>query len=484
MEGSSKKRLWGLLQSHEYSEAYDRLPSKYRSQVSRKTHDLMRNPKPGGSRTTLSGYDGLCRVRAGDFRIIYAYDDKVVQLLTLRRRDERTYDKLDDLEIQQLEEFRGVSGRGKGPNVADWEELAKKRAEPRPRPVESLPQPITVAMLDELEIPAEFRAALLDLTTASELLESDAVPYEYRLAVLEFICPRETKPTTQDPIPVIELGDLVDPAAAVVSGPIDASDPNDRQVPEEHVGSSERKPDIKTRSGLPVRVKFPTPLVVVSTRQQEPMKPYRGNTSKGIGRETHYTVKLDGTVQLLYSVGSNERALLTTDEHPELVALVNEAKRRGGSSQGGGRFLINEYRLVLVPTQSGEVLYAGVYTRDLEFMFEKTLISPVAPPSIRPGSVWPGPHVGIRYTLTAGAVDVRYEEVTARGTMRRVCLSEFHSSGDLVDLFSMFRAVKPNGGAVYVNEARELFAPVDDGQGYKRRYIGHLGGRPWFPDPS
>jgi mRNA-degrading endonuclease RelE of RelBE toxin-antitoxin system len=484
MEGSSKKRSWGLLRSQEYTEAYDRLPSKYRSQISRKTHDLMSNPKPGGSRTTLSGYERLCRVRAGDFRIIYAYDEKVVQLLTLRRRDESTYDKLDELEIQQLHEFQGISGSGRGPKIADWEELAKKRAEPRPKPVESLPQPITTSMLDGLDVPVEYRAALLSLTTANDLLESDAVPYEYRLAVLEFICPTRTKATTQEPIAVVEFADLVDPAAAVISGPIDAADSNDLNVPEEDVGSSERRRETKAKSGLPVRFKPPVPLVVIATRQQEPMKPYRGNTSKGIGKDTRYTVKLDGTVQLVYSVGSNERALLTTDEHPELVALVNEAKRRGGSSQGGGGFLINEYRLVLVPTQSGEVLYAGVYTRDLEFTFEKTLISPVAPPSIRPGDIWPGPHVGIKYTLAAGAKDVRYDEETARGTMRRVCLSEFHSNGDLSGLLSMLRTAKPNGGAVYVNEARELFAPVDDGKGYKRRYLGHLGGRPWFPDPS
>jgi hypothetical protein len=357
-----------------------------------------------------------------------------------------------------------------------------KRAEPRPKPLESLPEPITTAMLERLEIPPEFRAGLLNLKTPDDLLESDTVPYEYRLAVLEFICPTRTSVATQDPIPVIELADLVDGAAALVSGPIDASGTTEH--PEEEMSSSERKRGTKVKRGLPVRVKPPMPLVVISTRQQEPMKPYRGNTSKGIAQDTRYTVKLDGTVQLVYNVGGNERALLTTDEHPDLVSLVNEAKRRGGSSQGGGGFVINEYRLVLVPTQSGEVLYAGVYTRDLEFTFEKTLISPVAPPGLRPGDVWPGPHVGIRYTLAANAVDVRYEEKTQRGTTRRVCLSETHPGGALAGLLDICRMVKPKGGPLYVNEARELFAPVDDGNGYKRRYIGHLGGRPWFPDPS
>ena len=47
----------------------------------------------------------------------------------------------------------------------------------------------------------------------------------------------------------------------------------------------------------------------------------------------------------------------------------------------------------------------------------------------------------------------------------------------------MCRDVKPNGGAVYINQARELFAPVERGEKYERLYIGHLGTRPWFPEP-
>lgn len=214
------------------------------------------------------------------------------------------------------------------------------------------------------------------------------------------------------------------------------------------------------------------------------MKPYTGNTAKGIAKDARYTVKLDGSVQLLFEVGDKEHALLTTDAHPELVAMVNEAKRQGGSQQGGGGFVINEFRHVLVPTLDGRVLFAGLYTHDLDFTFEGSLISPVAPPSVRSGDIWPGPHVGIRYTLAAGARDVRYELTTSRGTIKTVALTDFHGQDALAGLLGCLRAVKPQGGAIYINEAREFFAPVDDGGGYRQRYIGHLGGRPWFPEPS
>ena len=164
--------------------------------------------------------------------------------------------------------------------------------------------------------------------------------------------------------------------------------------------------------------------------------------------------------------------------------MVNEAKHVGGATQGGGGFLINEYRHVLVPTQKGDTLYAGNYSIDLEFVFEGSVISPVAPPGIRPGTVWPGPHPGIRYTLTAGASDIRYEVTTARGTIKQVLLSDFHGRQAISPLLNACRALKAAGGAIYVNEAGEVFAPVDSGTGYERLYITHLGRHPWFPDPS
>ncbi len=461
MGGGSKRHAWALVQSEEYAEDLGRLSSKHRSQVARKAMDLTHNPQPGGSKTKLVGYDGLCRVRAGDYRIIYAYDDKVVQLLTLRRRAEDTYDNLDALELQRLEGFELTPRRKpEAQRVADWDETARQWAAPKPHPPEQLPGPIVENMLRELAIPPEHWPALLAVTTADGLLDCDPVPFEHRERVLEHLCPKKAPPSSPVPQPIVLVADMVDSRTAGLCGPIVA----DGYENQEHA----------VTPGV-----VPEPLAVVSTKELDPMKPYSGNLAKGIAKDSRYTVKLDGTIQLLYHVGDREHALLTTD----LIKLVNEAKRAGGSSAGGGGFVINEYRHVLVPTQKSGVLFAGVYTRDLEFAFEGTTISPVASSTIKSGDVWPGPHVGIRYTLAAGASDVRYEVETPRGTIRTVKLTDYHGPPALAGILGLFRAVKPNGGAVYVNEAREVFAPVDDGGGYKRRYICHLGDHPWFPEP-
>ena len=94
---NDNQRTWALAMNLEYRKEFNRLQRKYQNQIARKTQDLMIDPAPGGSRTQLKQYDGLCRLRAGEFRIIYAYNESVVELLSLRRRNEGTYDDLDQL---------------------------------------------------------------------------------------------------------------------------------------------------------------------------------------------------------------------------------------------------------------------------------------------------------------------------------------------------------------------------------------------------
>jgi hypothetical protein len=88
--------------------------------------------------------------------------------------------------------------------------------------------------------------------------------------------------------------------------------------------------------------------------------------------------------------------------------------------------------------------------------------------------------------VAAGCSDIRYDEVTMKGNtpiQKKVLLSSKHGDGAIEPLLSMIRKVKPNGGRLYINEARELFAPGDDADAGVYTYIGHLGKHPWFPDP-
>ena len=78
---------------------------------------------------------------------------------------------------------------------------------------------------------------------------------------------------------------------------------------------------------------------------------------------------------------------------------------------------------MLVPGVSG-CYYAGEYNELLEFEFEGRSITPQAPPGLPTGSVWPGSHVGIPYTLTADGQDVRYVAEPRPNVQKTIRLSE------------------------------------------------------------
>ena len=336
-------RSWALAMSPEYREEFSRVQRKYQNQISRKTQDLMHDPTPGGSRTILTQYDGLCRLRTGEYRIIYAYNDQLVQLLSLRKRNERTYDDLDQLELQQFAPFRNATnGRPATSQLPQWEEIARNWGAPKEEAPKPLPFPVDTALLDELDTPAEYRTILSQMRTEDELLGCDTVPTHICEKIIEAMFPPRIELIDDDPLPVVVLDDLVDEAAATVSGPIDTADKF--EVPAATNG-------------------IPKPLFLVPMKRMESMTAYSGNTARAVGQEARYTVKLNGTIQLTYAASNSERALLTTDGHDELVQLVNDAKRSGGATQGGGGFFINEFRHVLVPTQNVSAVRGQIHAR-------------------------------------------------------------------------------------------------------------------------
>ena len=163
-------------------------------------------------------------------------------------------------------------------------------------------------------------------------------------------------------------------------------------------------------------------------------------------------------IRLKYRISHRERALLTTDEHPDLVHMVNDVKKALSGSVGG-RFYINEFRDVLVPDGSGGSYWAGKYQESLEFDFDGTIIGPDAPAALEPGDVWEGPHAGVLYVLAAGAKDIKYR--LRLGKIERTeYLSEVVGVEAARALAARLGAVKGSeGGRFYINEACNFFAP-------------------------
>lgn len=61
----------------------DQLPGKIRRKVLSKLEMLEQNPRPFGAEK-LSGTDGLYRIRAGDWRIVYTVRDQELLVLVIR----------------------------------------------------------------------------------------------------------------------------------------------------------------------------------------------------------------------------------------------------------------------------------------------------------------------------------------------------------------------------------------------------------------
>ena len=215
--------------------------------------------------------------------------------------------------------------------------------------------------------------------------------------------------------------------------------------------------------------------------------PYPGLKPSNVNKDAKYSIRTgeDGEheVQLLYRLNAKERALLSTQDHSELVEMVNEAKLHGNGSPGGA-FYINEYLDVVVPTTDGECWFAGTYQNYLEFEFEGQLIGPRAHEDLSPGDPWPGPHVGIRYTLKAGGKDIGYTTSPRPKVERTELLSDHHGPEAAAELARRLAAVKGSeGGRIYINECGEFFSPPPDPR-EDFIYLGSLDEDLWFPPPD
>lgn len=128
--------------------------------------------------------DNLHRLRSGDYRIFYTYDDQKVCLWGVRRKTVKghyrgqkggdvTYDGLDEIEDTDLD--------------LDLTELLPQRGfETWMQPIEAkrlLPEPITTELLRALEIPLTYNARLLPIETQEDLLGCPGVPDDYLLAI-------------------------------------------------------------------------------------------------------------------------------------------------------------------------------------------------------------------------------------------------------------------------------------------------------------
>ncbi len=179
-------------------------PAGNAAQLWEKINYLVDDPIPDGKlKKKLHVYDGVYRLRVGDYRIFYTFGDTWVSLLGLRRRQETLY----------KEKIKGVDDTPEEhPDDDDLdlilaaEKKSRKFSFSQKLEQTPLPQSITVDWLHELKVPAAYIPILVSCTTEEALLGVQ-VPADILELVLDNIFPRSITEVQKQPDFIVQSTD-------------------------------------------------------------------------------------------------------------------------------------------------------------------------------------------------------------------------------------------------------------------------------------
>ena len=181
-------------------------------QILKKLDLLAEDPRPDAkTKKQLKHLGGkLHRLRAGDFRIFYTYAEPFVSLLSVRKRDEQTYE--DDVEPEMLggvdlPNIASAPGDGGGTpgDAATWDAWLGHSKPKSP----SLPRAIDKKLLDSLGVPEPFHAALVKVATEDDLLDC-SVPQDILAKVIDAVTGKPIAEVARQPdLLLTEPEDLV-----------------------------------------------------------------------------------------------------------------------------------------------------------------------------------------------------------------------------------------------------------------------------------
>ncbi len=200
---------YNLTMKPEFLKDIQALHPKEMRQVMDKLGVLVVDPFPNGNLKKqlkyMVGGRKLHRLRSGDYRIFYTFDQQFVSILVLRRRTDDTYD--EDLDA----EFLG--------GLATSDELITEQVASQQKPdlekymqppVIPLPEPITVELLERLQVPAVYHPRLLQIHNQDALLNCPGVDDETLLRIDAYLFETPLREVQKQPDLVLnELEDLV-----------------------------------------------------------------------------------------------------------------------------------------------------------------------------------------------------------------------------------------------------------------------------------
>ncbi len=167
------------------------LPQGISKKVSKVVKILGQDPiSAQGDAKKLKGYtNNIYRVRIGDYRLFYSFGEGWVKLLSIRKRDERTY----ELELPEFEPpAPPPEASTLNPQVApDGRAIksGKAPATPQAEITTALPFKFTESLLKQWQIPSEYWSELLQIKNSEALLDLP-LPDQYLSRILDNCYPR------------------------------------------------------------------------------------------------------------------------------------------------------------------------------------------------------------------------------------------------------------------------------------------------------
>ncbi len=163
------------------------IPQNVSKRVSKATKLLERDPiSADGDAKKLKGYENVYRIRLGDYRLFYAIGTGWVKLLSVRKRNERTYETEIPTAIPPETTLHRQSVKPKKvsrPSLSTWESGNGAKA------LTTLPFTLTEEILQQWQIPSSYWAAIAKVSDAEALLELD-MPDRFMNVILDNLYPR------------------------------------------------------------------------------------------------------------------------------------------------------------------------------------------------------------------------------------------------------------------------------------------------------
>ena len=202
---------WQTLMKPAFLQGIRKISGKDVQHIMEKVSLLAENPLPDGD---LKKHLTHCvgkpyRIRSGDYRIFYTFNQQIVNIYKIDRRNEGTYKDCPEAEfgpedLSTLDELEIPDEQPalQHPSYADWDKPGEESL--------PFPEPITVELLKRLAVPAQYHNRLLRITNQGDLLACPGVEDEVLLTIDAYMFDPTLSQTMQQPDLVLnDVDDLL-----------------------------------------------------------------------------------------------------------------------------------------------------------------------------------------------------------------------------------------------------------------------------------